>query len=520
MNGGNNNVITIRPSSNRTILHGSFLFELPDGFKDGTVTLTGHLNPKGTVAEKNLGNNKATVTVSFEPVPTMDLVLYRIGYTLNDQTWYPSELHLSMLERWLRRAYPISQLRVMRRTYHYGSGLPTCEEVNHILNSQRAVDMSSATNIPVETRYYGMVDDGGAFMRGCGWGPISSGPTGSNTFDWDFDGSYGDWYGGHLLGHSFSQNYAPFCDAPGTALYPHSEGRISPSLMGEDAIYGFNIESHEIYGPHWTDVMSYCERKWISDYTYEGLMDFFQNLAVNPASKNQPRLHNQTERLLILGSIAPSTNQALLKPIYVLPSTEAVLERIPGDYAIVLKDVQQQELARYPFTPQPYYYGPLEPTFDSQAANATKRNVAGEAERELLGIHQLVPHVAGTTTIEILGPDDMVIGRVHARLGKPVVNIVSSRVSTTATNQSIKVIWTAADPDDEELFFSVQYSADGGHTWEIAAHDITEQSITMERPSLHGGRALRIRIWATDGIHTGYDEITSDLEHFLPLIKR
>lgn len=103
---------------------------------------------------------------------------------------------------------------------------------------------------------------------------------------------------------------------------------------------------------------------------------------------------------------------------------------------------------------------------------------------------------------------------------KPVVNIVSSRVSTTATNQSIKVIWTAADPDDEELFFSVQYSADGGHTWEIAAHDITEQSITMERPSLHGGRALRIRIWATDGIHTGYDEITSDLEHFLPLIKR
>lgn len=88
----------------------------------------------------------------------------------------------------------------------------------------------------------------------------------------------------------------------------------------------------------------------------------------------------------------------------------AVIERIPGDYTIVLKDDQGQELALYPFTPQPFRYGPPASIFDLRTADVM------EEERELLGIHQLVPHVAGTTTIENLGTDDMAIGRIYAHL--------------------------------------------------------------------------------------------------------
>ena len=81
--------------------------------------------------------------------------------------------------------------------------------------------------------YYGVVDDGGGFMRGKAAGipgTIAAGPSGPGDWGWDFDGSYNDWYGGHEIGHTRGRYHAEFCGAGGGAAYPYPGGRISPVL--------------------------------------------------------------------------------------------------------------------------------------------------------------------------------------------------------------------------------------------------------------------------------------------------
>ena len=133
--------------------------------------------------------------------------------------------------------------------------------------------------------YYGMVDDGGGFMRGKTAGipsTISAGPTGTDTWGWDFDGSYGDWYGGHEIGHTRGRYHAEFCGATGGLPYPYTGGRISPSLTGNTAIYGFDITTHAIYPPSWKDVMTYCSNEWVSDFTYEGIRSYLARWGCEP----------------------------------------------------------------------------------------------------------------------------------------------------------------------------------------------------------------------------------------------
>ena len=54
-------------------------------------------------------------------------------------------------------------------------------------------------------------------------GPSRPARPGPGRFGWDTDGSYGDWYSGHELGHTFGRFHAEFCGAGGGAAYPFTE---------------------------------------------------------------------------------------------------------------------------------------------------------------------------------------------------------------------------------------------------------------------------------------------------------
>ncbi|MFN8492408.1 MAG: metallophosphoesterase [Caldilineaceae bacterium] len=496
INGDNAHAVGLTNTSSRAVLAGSYLFELPAGFREGSVTVTGRLNPQGALPENNPNNNSTTVTVNFEPVQPIYLMLYSIGYGSN---YYPSQFDLDMLESWLRRAYPISQLQVTRRSLYYGSSLPDCTSVDNLLASERTRDLN-AGGVPKEARYYGMVVDTGGFMRGCGWQYTNSGPTGTNTFGWDTDGTYGDWYGGHELGHGYLRDHANFCGATGGPAYPYPNGQISPSLTGPTAIYGFDAGTQAIYGPDWTDIMTYCAREWMSDFTYEGMMTTIQGLPVGAAAADEARLRNQTDRLLLAGVIAPATGKATLNPGFILPHAGEVVERVAGDYAIVLKDGNGNELARYPFTPHTFDYGPPAPSTDNQVATVT------EAE-SLLGIHELVPYVDGVTAVEVWGPATTLLGSIVAKPGKPTIAITAPTTGQIVTGDTLAVAWNAADPDGEPLFFNVEYSVDQGQSWESIALNLTEPQLTVALRDLRRGQDLRFRVWASDGIHTSMAEM-------------
>lgn len=502
--------VVVRPNPSRGVRDHAFLFALPANFRAGTVQLTAQLNPLNAPPESNLANNTVTTRVSFEAVPELPLVVYKIGYDFAGKTYYPSDVHRAQMAVWMRRAYPVSDVRVVLRSAFWGNAVsvdgqltdPNCMAVNAYLAAKRLSDLANSSAVPVNSHYYGMVEDSGGFMRGCGELPgfVASGPNGTGTFGWDDDGSYGDWYGGHEMGHTYNRYHAEFCGALGGRPFPNPKGSISPAATGPTAAYGFDIVTRNIYGPDWFDFMTYCKYQWVSMFTYHGLMDRI----TTTARMRSKRFVNQTARLVVSGQIDPETTTVTLQRLFVLPDAGEVKEPIPGPYAIVLKgnagltsqagisdrESDVVELARYPFTPSSAHSGPPRGT---------------EGEKDYLLINEMVPFVEGTTIVEITGPTG-VLHTVTAGPNTPVVTLLAPNGGETLDQPTVRVSWTSDDADGDLLTFNLQFSRDDGANWEMVAQHIVGSSIDLDAANISRTEQGRFRILATDGIHTGFDD--------------
>jgi len=72
----------------------------------------------------------------------------------------------------------------------------------------------------------------------------------------------------HEVGHNHGRDHAP-CAQGGTIsgvdpAYPYANAAIG--------VYGWDSRSGALIPPTYTDMMGYCDKRWISDYTYDGLL--------------------------------------------------------------------------------------------------------------------------------------------------------------------------------------------------------------------------------------------------------
>lgn len=545
--------IVIRRSPNRELLNNSFLFQLPNGFVSGNLSLTATVNPITSwrssryPQETRYTNNLRSVSVAFESVPRIGIIAYLADYSVEDsgtvEVSTPS-LDFRQMVSWVKRVFPVSDVWFAIRRVDFGEREWSLNDrgrrvfdnlgsgdVNAELKQQRNTDLNATKvwyadrvgNI-ADVRYYGMVSDQGAFMRGAGGipGNTSSGPTGPGTFGWDTDGSYGDWYGGHELGHNFNRTHAVAgCGSTGGSGYPYPRGMISPELSGDQAIFGFDTNAAfrtqgaaldqrlAIYGPGWRDVTSYCSNQWISDYTYHGLMDYLQE-SITPRSVAAAALREAeaagapeaapvvragaTDRYSVVGLINPETAATTLRPIFIVPDAVELEPRVPGDHAIVLQGESGAELARYPFTPGEIESGP---------------DISGPVDREVSFrfISELVPHVAGTRHLVIEGPQGE-LTRVSAGLAMPSINLTSPNGGELITEDPVTVSWSASDADGDSLNFKVQFSRDGGISWATVGQATGGNSTQIPRANLPTTSNGLFRVWVTDGLNTAFD--TSD----------
>jgi len=185
--------IIVQRSPNRAVLDQAFLFALPTTASMGTITLTGEVNPADSLRESSRANNTVSAVVSFEAVPNQYLVLYSVGYGDPANPIYPDDIEMNEMVFWLQKAFPLSHLQVVKRSYFAGPNLPSCGSVNSFLLAKRLWDRAYSPDLASNARYYGMVSDAGGFMRGCAVGIpafVASGPTGPTGlyFAWDRDG--------------------------------------------------------------------------------------------------------------------------------------------------------------------------------------------------------------------------------------------------------------------------------------------------------------------------------------------
>ncbi|MBD9628018.1 hypothetical protein IB279_34265 [Ensifer sp. ENS06] len=248
-----------------------------------------------------------TQNVEFFAAPMLRVRV--LGYRYSDpnrnppQKFAPDAIHFDHLRSYLTRAYPSGGLdwsqTVVDAPPNFvppfsGPQLPDGFDPlwwallgtlhQHLLTIRQA-DIDAGWD--PRTHYYGLVSDHSGFFRGASNdvpaapapNTIAVGPCGkAGPRFWDDDGSYGDWYGAHELAHTFGRRHPGFCDqSSDDEHFPHLGGAISDS--DEDCV-GFDVGDASLNLPmraypreNWSDFMTYCDRQWVSKYTYDGLLD-------------------------------------------------------------------------------------------------------------------------------------------------------------------------------------------------------------------------------------------------------
>lgn len=498
--------IRVREVPLRNFNTDAFLFAFPTGFAAGSVTLRAEVNPGDTPVETDRSNNEISTSVRFESVPALDLAVYAVRYSVGANAFETSDLHVFKLLFWLQNAYPVSRIQLTRRTYDAGVGVPDAEALNRGLLARSMLDLVHGS-ANANTRHLGLVDDGGKRPTiGGGMavgipGAVATAFTGVPTgpYRWDRDGSYGDWLAGHELGHTLARSHAEFCGAiaanadgsypPGYVAYPYANGKLSPPQGGTDQYLGFDIFTRRIIDPPRYELMTYCYNlggaTWISDFTYEGILDRLL-LEGGGAAADLPQ--SIADRLLVVGSIDADGSRIDLEPLLFLPDSPDVAPATGGDHAVVLRNAAGGELARYAVTTQETHVDTV------------------EGSRTVNYLTTLVPYVAGTERVDIEGPAG-VLQSITAGPNPPSVSLTTPTTGTVLTDGTTLVSWTAADSDGDSLRFTVLFSPDDGSTWRTVAQNLSAASVALDPRDLTATASGRLRVIASDGIHSAQSEV-------------
>jgi hypothetical protein len=186
-----------------------------------------------------------------------------------------SETALASYRALMLAMYPIT-------TIDFSVGTPITaaddQDWNGMLDAVRAKRQTDAP--AADVYYYGVLKPTATLREYCGSGctaGIGFVPQGSNTQQASQRAALGLAFAdaasaetmAHEVGHNHGRNHAP-CVQGGSisgvdAGYPNSNGAIG--------VYGWDLRTQRLIAPDRTDIMGYCNNKWISDYTYDGLLN-------------------------------------------------------------------------------------------------------------------------------------------------------------------------------------------------------------------------------------------------------
>jgi hypothetical protein len=512
--------------SARSSLQNSLNFELPREWLDaGQLHIQlEHLEVEGVQStlpcddcDNHFPGNSLPATVTFHAVPPLRIRLvsvpWRTSPTAAANT--PSPLDRNLLTSWLQRAYPSAEVQVNQLAMPVRDEAPGSVDDNGnvvregFLCDELNGDLSEfAATLPAQnrrTKFYGLVSDAGGnfFMQGCAdpGGRFGSGPAGASAGSWDTDGSYADWYGGHELGHMYGRKHPGGCPNRGETYedHPPTGGLIGgPNLdsQGIDAgntALGLPFRLYD-WRNDWSDVMTYCDKQWISAHTYLGILrnlcegdtaacPSLQPLArrgrsAAAAAQRGPR----GPRLSVTGTLVLRSGRLSLAPLWVRPGLRLSQRPRRSNYAIVLRGAGGRRLARYPFRP------------DVMSDPPSPR-------RATALVDEVVPFRSGTRRI--------VVTRGRRTLASVRVSAYAPRVRLLApTGRRLRgrvtVRWRSRDADGGRRWYTLLYTHDGKRFIPVAA-GLRRTSLRVDLRRVPGGSRARFMVIAGDGVRTGSD---------------
>jgi hypothetical protein len=138
---------------------------------------------------------------------------------------------------------------------------------------------------------------------------------------WDYLPS-GSIVAAHELGHNWGRNHAP-CGGP-SGLDPNY-----PRADGTTGSYGYSMFSGNVEPPSSTDIMGYCDLKWISEYNYSAVLNYLS--PVGPMVQGSAGSTAVQPCLLVWGHIR--NGELVLEPAFQV-NTRPSLPTQAGPYSL------------------------------------------------------------------------------------------------------------------------------------------------------------------------------------------
>jgi hypothetical protein len=480
------------------------------------LTVAGHLWIRTGEIQRVTGTALPSVAglsarrVTFRRAAPLRLRLVRLRYRTGSppRTHLPSGTDVTLIASWLRRAYPIARLDLTTTTVD-ATPAPEFEaaQVNAQLLSIRAVDVATGTDR--RTHYYGMVADGGFFMRGRASdiprsprpGTVASGPTGPGSFGWDVDGSYGDWYGGHELGHTLGRFHAEFCGAAGGADYPFPDGQLSgPGRrfvgmdVGEPAL---GLPMRVLDGTTSHDVMTYCDHQWLSSFTYGGILERLVaedalpsrtgSRPATPDPADAPELAGmdgrKAEEMRLIAAVNLTRTSGSISAVLPLPAdgdSDASDRAVASAVTIRIRDAGGATLDQRPAA------------FVPSACEDPDEDVTGVVDMGL-------PTPAGAASIELLVDGEVVDSQPVGGEAAPPVP-AGDHADADSVTGSIVLRWEAPGAPAGQRYI-VQLRDEQSGAWQTVAIGLTEPVVSLSMDQVPGNE-VTVRVFATTGSGT------------------
>jgi hypothetical protein len=292
----------------------------------------------------------------------------------------------------------------------------------------------------------------------------------------------------HEIGHNLGRPHT--CSAPcrveGGCVNQHPGAHLG--------VYGVDLENPAVpvyLDPNaHHDIMSYCPPRWISDITYEALRDAFRP-AVFVSGETRRVFGNpsglETEYLIASGYIVDGV-ATITRPFYRLVYPTGTSDGPgAGPYTLELQDGSGTPL----FT---RYFDNIGDTFDPNEGSGYFR--------------EKVPWQTGTARI-VISEGQTVLHVTSVSAHAPQVTLLSPNGGEAwPPYGEHTVTWTGSDADGDPLRYILQYSPDGGATWQAVAVNLSGASYALDASRLPGSQQALLRVIATDGANTAQD--TSD----------
>ncbi len=144
----------------------------------------------------------------------------------------------------------------------------------------------------------------------------------------------------HELAHNWGRNHAP-CGQPAgvDGSYPYADGRTG--------VYGLDVVAQTLKPPTTSDIMGYCDPKWIGDYSYKAILNYLS--PTSPLVASSVISGDVQPCLLIWGHIR--NGEMVLEPAFRL-NTRPSLPGRSGPYSVSAAGENGATLFNFSFAPK------------------------------------------------------------------------------------------------------------------------------------------------------------------------